>query len=173
VPTPTGSNYLNVIVNSPTLNAVDGQTTSYNCVFTVQSALGAGKAYNVTDWGYGTSTKPSAGSFPVLNYTQNSDVSWSLDSSTTYTLLADSGAPGQTLYQVNPSTPQTHCVNLKIAVPSSQAVGTYPASIQFNLYANSSAAAGASRGSEGGERHAELETLVTEVVKTVNVVVAK
>jgi len=137
-PDPTAT-YLHEIPINTTLTAPQGATTYFACPFEMYAYYKT--TYNVTDWGYGTSTTPSTGTFPVLNYPSKSDLAWVVTAvgvppaaNATYTPYSDSGAPGQTAFSGSAGEQQTQCINLAVTVPATEPVGTYTAVIQYNLY---------------------------------------
>jgi len=137
-PDPTAT-YLHEIPINTTLTAPQGATSYFPCPYEIYAYYKT--TYNVTDWGYGTSTTASTGTFPVLNYPTNSDLSWVVTAvgatpapGAHYTLFSNSGAPGQTAFSGTAGEVQTQCLNIGVTVPASQPVGTYTAVIQYNLY---------------------------------------
>jgi len=137
-PDPTAT-YLHEIPINTTLTAPQGATTYFPCPFEIYAYYTT--PYIVSDWGYGTSTTAGAGTFPVLNYPTNSDISWAITAvgatpapGAKYTIYADSGAPGQTAFTGTAGLHQTQCLNIAVTVPATQPVGTYTAVIQYNLY---------------------------------------
>jgi len=137
-PDPTAT-YLHEVPINTTLTAPQGATTYFPCPYEMYAYYTT--TYNVTDWGYGTSTTATTGTFPVLNYPTNSDIAWDVTAvgatpapGAHYTLYSNSGAPGQTAFSGTAGEKQTQCLNVAVTVPLSQAVGTYTAVIQYNLY---------------------------------------
>ena len=136
-PDPTYT-YLHEVPINTTLTAAQGQTTYFPCPFEMYAYYKT--PYIVSDWGYGT-VPSGAGTFPILNYPQTSDLAWDITAvgatpapSAVYTNYADSGTPGQTSFTGTTGEAQTQCINLKLTVPAATAVGTYDAVIQYNLY---------------------------------------
>jgi hypothetical protein len=136
-PDPTYT-YLHEIPINPTITAPAGSTTYAACPFEMYAYYKA--AYYVTDYGYGTASSGS-GPFPIFNYPQNSDLSWTLTAvgvppaaNATYTLYYNKGTPGQTAFTGTAGEAQTQCLNLELTVPAGTAVGTYTAVITYLLY---------------------------------------
>ncbi len=131
--------YLHEVPINTTLTAPQGATTYFPCPYEIYAYYTT--PYNVTDWGYGTSTQANVGTFPMLNYPTNSDMAWAITAvgatpapGAHYTLYADSGAPGQTAFSGVEGQVQTQCLNVSVTVPANQPIGTYTAVIQYNLY---------------------------------------
>lgn len=125
--------YLKVVVNTPTIQVPYGPS-SYTCVFTVFTYYPT--AYTLSDWGFGTSTSGS-GSFPVMNYPTASYLSWTVpDLSSTTTVYANQGSPGQKAWSGTAGQSQTHCVNLTINVPNTQPAGAYQAVLEYSMTAS-------------------------------------
>ncbi len=142
VPDPTAT-YLHEIPINTTLTAPVGGTTNFTCPFEMYAYYT--KAYEVTDWGYGTGSGDGAGTFPINNYSNNSATNSDLSFNVTavgvppaanaaYTIYSNDGAPGQTSFTGTAGETQTQCINLSLKVPVSIAPGTYSAVIQYNLY---------------------------------------
>jgi hypothetical protein len=123
---------LSVTINTPVISATRGSVASAACPMTIASNDTADAKYMVTGWGTGT-VAMGAAPFPVENYPTRSYVSWSLDDAPATTLLANSGSPGQRFVASSPSSYQSHCLSLEIAVPGNLKPGTYRLSIDFHL----------------------------------------
>jgi len=137
-PDPT-STYLHEIPINTTITAQQGTTTYVTCPYEMYAYYTT--PYNVTDWGYGTTSTGTTGAFPILNYPQASDLAFVVTAvgvppaaNATYTNFSNSGSPGQSTFTGTAGEKQTQCINLKLTVPKTQAVGTYEALIQYNLY---------------------------------------
>ncbi len=137
-PDPTAT-YLHEVPVNTTLTAQQGSTTFFTCPFEMYAYFTT--AYNLTDWGYGTTSSGSAGTFPILNYPQTSDLAFVVTAigvppaaNATYANYSNSGSPGQSTFTGTAGEKQTQCINLKLTVPANEPVGTYSAVIQYNLY---------------------------------------
>jgi len=137
-PDPTAT-YLHEVPINTTLTAAQGTTTYFPCPFEMYAYYKT--TYNVTDWGYGTSSSATTGTFPVLNYPTNSDIAWDVTAvgstpapGAKYTLYSNSGSPGQTSFSGTTGEVQTQCINISLTVPATEPVGTYTAVLQYNLY---------------------------------------
>jgi hypothetical protein len=113
--------------------AAPGSTVKLACAVTLNLTDTADTHYQVTAWGTGTRTT-GAGPFPIENYPTTSDLAWSLDRSATYTAMANSGSPGQSVFAGTVAGTQSHCLNYAVTVPASIAPGNYQASVDFHLY---------------------------------------
>ena len=126
--------YLRIIPHLTELDVPYG-TTTFACVFEVYTYYTA--TYILTDWAYGTVHTVQAGSFPMLNYSTTSDLSWAVpDFSATWHPYANSGTPGEQVWTGLASQAQQHCVSLQVVVPNTQAPGTYTATAQYTLIVN-------------------------------------
>ncbi len=137
-PDPTAT-YLHEVPINPTITAAAGQTTNVACPFEMYAYYKT--PYQVTDWGYGTTTTASAGTFPLLNYPSTSDLAWNVTAvgvtpapTASYTPYAVSGSPGQLSFTGTAGEVQTQCLNIQVTVPLTIVPGTYQAVIQYNLY---------------------------------------
>ena len=126
--------YLRIIPHLSELDVPYG-TTIFPCVFEVYTYYTA--SYILTDWAYGTVHTVQAGTFPMLNYSTTSDLSWAVpDFSATYHPYANSGTPGEQVWTGTASQAQQHCINLQVVVPNTQPPGTYTATAQYTLIVN-------------------------------------
>jgi len=138
-PAPTAPpQFLIVTPNQPAINVVAGTTTTVTCALTVQSGDRIDGAYKILDWGNLTRAG-GTGTFPIRNYPLASSLSSRLAGSSTFTLMANDGAPGQTLYSEAPSAQQTRCIDLEISAPITQAAGTYSTAIAYEMFGTASA----------------------------------
>ncbi|MBV8928583.1 MAG: hypothetical protein JO152_05615, partial [Mycobacteriaceae bacterium] len=127
----TSGRYLIVTQNTPTLTASVGTTATFTCALTIRTVDYTDPYMHLLDWGYGTHSTGS-GTFPIENYPTASYLSWAVpDLSATYHTYANSGAPGQNVWLGSKGQDQTHCVDLKLTVPTSISSGTYNAAIEY------------------------------------------
>lgn len=127
--------YLHFVPHTTTMNANYG-SNSYTCPFEIYGYYST--TWHIVDFGYGTTSTASTGTFPIQNYPTASYLSWDIPSigNNTFAAYANSGSPGQTTFTGVAGVSQQHCIDLQLVVPTSLPAGYYTAAIQYVLIAS-------------------------------------
>jgi hypothetical protein len=106
--------------------------SSFACVFEVFTSFPT--AHFLTDWAWNSTNAAQAGTFPMMNNPTPSYLSWAVpDFAATFHVYANAGSPGERTWAGTAGQSQQHCVDLKFAVPNTQASGPYTATAQYTL----------------------------------------
>ena len=123
--------YLHIITHTSSFNVPYGPST-FACAFEVFTYYPT--SHYLTDWALNTTNTVQTGTYPMMNYSTTSYLSWAVpDFSSTFHPYANSGSPGEKTWSGAAGQTQQHCVDLTIVVPNTQAPGTYTAWAVYSL----------------------------------------